>query len=135
MSAGHSPDLTTPTSGLTSRLLVGDGFPLALLATILVEGVIVLAHTAARGLRIRRWLTFVTLINLITQPALWCVMGLLPADIPYFPVLAIGESLVWLTEAVLLHVLAGGRLTPREAAIASLVLNGVSVGIGLLLPV
>ena len=134
MSAGCSPDLTTPTSGLTSRLLVGDGFPLALLATILVEGVIVLAYTATRGLRIRRWLTFVTLINLITQPALWCVMRLLPADVAYFSALAVGESLVWLVEAVLLHLLAGGRLTLRNAAIVSLILNGVSVGIGLLLP-
>ena len=134
MSAGCTPDLTTPSSGLTTRLLVGDGFPLALLATILVEGVIVLAYAAARGLRIRRWLTSVTLINLLTQPVLWCVMWLLPADIPYFPALAIGESLVWLVEAILLDLLAGGRLRFRNAAIVSLILNGVSVGIGLLLP-
>lgn len=135
MSAGSWPHLMTLISGPAPLLLVGGGFPPALLATIVIEGAIGVAYAAARRLRIWHWLTYAVLINLITQPALWHLMGLLPADISYFRALAVGESLVWLAETALLYLLARGRLTLKRALVLSLAMNGVSLGVGLLLPV
>jgi uncharacterized protein YjeT (DUF2065 family) len=119
----------------TVPLLVRGSFPLALSLTIVVEGLIVLAYAAARGLRIRHWLAYAVLINTVTQPALWYLMGLLPVDIAYFPALTAAESLVWVVEAGLLHLLARGRLGVGHALMLSLVLNVASCGAGLLLPV
>jgi len=135
MSADYSPNPTTLIPSPTSPLLMGGGFPLGLLATTVIEGAIVLAYAAARGLRTYHWLTYVVLINLATQPALWCLMGLLPADIAYVPALAVGESLVWLVEATLLYLLTGGQLSLKKALLLSLGLNAASLGVGLLLPV
>jgi uncharacterized protein YjeT (DUF2065 family) len=119
----------------TVPLLVRRSFALALSLTIVVEGLIVLAYAAARGLRIRHWLAYAVLINTVTQPALWYLMGLLPVDIAYFPALTAAESLVWVVEAGLLHLLARGRLGVGHALMLSLVLNVASCGAGLLLPV
>jgi hypothetical protein len=126
---------TTPISAPVILLLVRGSSALALSLTIVVEGLIVLAYATARGLRIRHWLAYAVLINLATQPALWYLMELLPADIPYFPILAAAESLVWVVEAGLLHLLAGGRLGVGHVLMLSLVLNVASCGVGLLLPV
>ena len=119
----------------TVPLLVRGSFPLALSLTIVVEGLIVLAYAAARGLRIRHWLAYAVLINTVTQPALWYLMGLVPADMPYFPALAAAESLVWVIEAGLLHLLAPGRLGVGQALTLRLVLNVASCGVGLVAPV
>ncbi len=118
----------------TVPLLVRGSFPLALSLTIVVEGLIVLAYAIARGLRIRHWLAYAVLVNTVTQPALWYLMGLLPADIAYFPALTAAESVVWVVEAGLLHLLAGARLGVGHALMLSLVLNATSCGVGLLLP-
>jgi hypothetical protein len=126
---------TMPVSAPTIPLLVRGSFPLALSLTIVVEGLIVLAYAAARGLRIPHWLAYVVLANLVTQPALWCFMGLLPADIAYVPALTAAESVVWVAEAGLLRLLARGRLGVGHALMLSLILNVASCGAGLLLPV
>ena len=125
---------TMPVSAPTIPLLVRGYFPLALSLTVVVEGLIVLAYAAARVLRIRHWLAYLVLINTVTQPALWYLMGLLPADIAYVPALTAAESVVWVSEAGLLRLLAGGRLTLKKALYLSLTLNVVSCGLGLLLP-
>jgi hypothetical protein len=136
MSAWWSNELVGSISAPPVALLAPYGaFPLGLLTTIVVEGFIALAYASGRGLRVFRWLTYVVLINLVTQPALWHIMGLLPANTPYFPVLTAAESLVWVVEAGLLHLLAGGGLGVGHALMLSLVLNVASCGAGLLLPV
>ena len=132
--SGWAP-LTMPVLVRTIPLLVGASFALALSVTIVIEGLIVLVYGTARGLRIWHWLAYAALINLVTQPVLWNLMRLLPADMPYFPALAVGESLVWVVEAVLLRLLGGGHLTLRKALHLSLAMNVVSCGVGLLLPV
>jgi len=126
---------TMPVSAPTIPLLVRGYFPLALSLTVVVEGLIVLAYAAARGLRIPHWLAYVVLINTVTQPSLWYLMGLLPADIAYVPALTAAESLVWVVEAGLLHLLAGDRLGVGHALTLSLVLNVASCGVGLVAPV
>ena len=127
--------LTMPVSAPTIPLLVHGTFALALSLTIVVEGLIVLAYAAARGLRIPHWLAYAVLISTVTQPALRYLMGLLPADIAYFPALTAAESLVWVVEAFFLRMLAGRWLTLKKALHLSLVMNVVSCGVGLLLPV
>ncbi|MGD2104611.1 MAG: hypothetical protein PVJ55_05795 [Anaerolineae bacterium] len=119
----------------TVPLLVRRSFALALSLTVVVEGLIVLAYAAARGLRIWHRLAYVVLANLVTQPVLWCFMVLVPADMPYFPALAVGESLVWVIEAFLLRLVTDRRLTLKKALHLSLSMNVVSCGVGLLLPV
>jgi hypothetical protein len=127
--------LTMPVLDPIVPLLVHGTFALALSLTIVVEGLIMVAYASARGLRVFHWLTYVVLINLVTQPALWYLMGLFPADIPYLPALTAAESLVWVVEAGLLHLLAGDRLGVGHALTLSLVLNVASCGVGLVAPV
>ena len=124
-----------PVLAPTVPLLVRRSFALALSLTVVVEGLIVLAYATARGLRIRHWLAHAVFINTVTQPPLWYLMGLLPADIAYFPALTAAESLVWVVEAFFLRMLAGRWLTLKKALHLSLVMNVVSCGVGLLLPV
>ena len=132
--SGWAP-LTMPVLVRTIPLLVRGSFEVALSATLVIEGLIVLVYGTARGLRIWHWLAYAALINLVTQPVLWNLMRLLPADMPYFPALAVGESLVWVVEAVPLRLLGGGHLTLRKALHLSVAMNVVSCGVGLLLPV
>jgi len=127
--------LTMPVSAPTIPLFFHGTFALALSLTIVVEGLIVLAYAAARGLRIPHWLAYAVLISTVTQPALRYLMGLLPADIAYFPALTAAESLVWVVEAGLLHLLASDGLGLGQALMFSLVLNVASCGAWLLLPV
>jgi hypothetical protein len=108
---------------------------MALLATIAVEGLLALVYAAVRGERVSRWLTNVLLVNLITHPVLWFVMARQSGDLSYLSILAVAEAGVWLVEAALLYLLGGGQLGFREALLLSLVLNGVSAGVGLVLPV
>jgi hypothetical protein len=118
-----------------SPLTFGFGPLMALLATVAIEGLLALAYAAARGQRITLWLVVVVLVNLVTQPALWFVMERQLGSAPYFAILAVAEAGVWLVEAVLLYLLGGGRVAFKEGLFLSLVLNGVSFGVGLVLPV
>ena len=108
---------------------------MALLATIAIEGFLALVYAAVRGEGVSRWLTNVLLVNLVSHPALWFAMGRQSGDVSYVSVLAVAETGVWLVEAAMLWLLGGGRVAWKKALILSLVLNGVSLGVGLVLPV
>ena len=93
-----------------------------------------LPAAAALGLRKREDLRVVTLMNLATNPpAVFCITlarkfwppG--PAAVLFWGI----EALVWLAEAALLH--AGAGLNRKRAAVCSLVLNGASCALGILL--
>lgn len=113
----------------------GIAYSLALVATIAIEGLVALVYAAVRGERVSRWLTNILLVNLITHPVFWFVMGRQSGDLSYLSILAVAESAVWLVEAALVYLLDGGRLIFREAIVLSLVFNGISFGVGLVLPV
>jgi hypothetical protein len=49
------------------------------MATLVIDGTIVLAYASATGFRYYHWLMYAHLVNLFTQPLLWCLTGLLPA--------------------------------------------------------
>lgn len=113
----------------------GSAYLLALLATMAIEGFVALVFAAVTGERVTRWLTNVLLVNLVTHPALWFVMGRQSGDVSYISILAVAEAGVWLVEAVLLYLLDGGRVAWKKALVLSFVLNGTSLGLGLMLPV
>jgi len=113
----------------------GIAYSLALLVTIVVEGFVALVYAAVSGERVTRWLTNVLLVNLVTHPALWFVMGRQSGDVSYVSILAVAEAGVWLVEATLLYLLGGGRVAWKKALALSFVFNGTSLGVGLMLPV
>jgi hypothetical protein len=113
----------------------GIAYCLALLATIAIEGFVALVYAVVRGERVSRWLTNVLLVNLVTHPVLWSVMGRQSSSLSYLSILAVAEAGVWLVEAALLWLLGGGRVAWKKALVLSFVLNGVSLGVGLMLPV
>lgn len=112
----------------------GVAYSLALVATVVIEGFIALVYAAVRGECVTLWLTNVLLVNLITHPALWFVMGRQVGDFSYFFTFAVAEAGVWLVEAALLYLLRGGRLALKEALVLSLILNAFTAGVGLVLP-
>ena len=68
------------------------------------------------------------LCTALTLPYLWFVLPPF-ADAAYYPL--IGETLVFLVEAIILNRLLG--LSPKAALICSLVMNAASYGLGLIL--
>jgi hypothetical protein len=104
-----------------------------LLATILIEGIVVLIYCAIQ--KKPAGLLFVASlpINLITQAILWLWLRI---SYPfYIPALLIAEILIWLVESLLLQKLSSGRLNRRDAAILSFYMNAASFSIGVFLPI
>jgi hypothetical protein len=114
---------------------LGTTFSLAPLVTIAVEGVIVLVYAAVRQRNVFAWLTYILAVNVVTQAVLWPVIGSQRSYTSHLTTMMIAEPLIWLAEAGLLYLLRGGRLAVKIALLVSLVLNAVSLGIGLLVPV
>lgn len=80
-------------------------------------------------------LTTVLIINLISQPLLWIILGL-AANFWGMPLLGLTLLLevgVWFLEALLLHNMNNQHLRLRDALELSLFMNLTSFGIGLLL--
>lgn len=115
--------------------LVGLGslFSLALPLTILIEAVVALVYASLRKRSRLTLLTLVTLANLLTQPALWFVLGY-ESGVSY-GVIGIVEFFIWLVEAVILYLTQRKTLSFKEALGLSLALNVASFLIGLVLRV
>ncbi|MBN1875624.1 MAG: hypothetical protein JXA33_15470 [Anaerolineae bacterium] len=113
---------------------MGGYFALTLPITAAVECIIafIYAHIRDRS----RWtlVTVVLLINLLTQPIVWGSVTN-RADGGSFAGLAILEIIIILIEAGVLYGVQRKSLTFKETLILSLILNGASFGIGLLLPI
>lgn len=114
---------------------LGSTFSLAPLVTIAVEGLIVTIYAAIRRRNAFAWLTYVLVVNMVTQAVLWPLIGLQRSYTSYVTTMMVAEPLIWLAEAGLLYLLRGGRLAVKIALLVSLVLNAVSLGMGLLVPV
>ena len=98
--------------------------------TVLLE-VAVLFVYARRGNRsLPQWLTLGVAVNLLTQPLLW----ILPAS-ELWPTLVFAEVGIWLAEALLLYLPLRREATFPTVLLLSLVMNVLSFGVGLLLPV
>lgn len=106
---------------------------LGLVITLAVEIPLALAYAVWRKRPWVKLLTVVLMMNLITQPALWSIVGAFNGNSTFWP-LAIGEAIVWLVEALILTFALRKQAKFWEALALSLALNLASFGIGLLLP-
>jgi hypothetical protein len=103
-----------------------------LLVTIIIEGVVGLVY--ARWCRKPAPSILITslLMNVVTQSLLWIALNVFFQD--YRFTLLLAEGLIWLVEGMFLHVVRSNQLNINEALLLSLLMNGVSFGLGLLLP-
>ena len=104
-----------------------------ILLSLLIEGTVTCVVTY-----LIRKPTFSILIticgaSLFTQCLLWAILLLFPQH--YLSTLFIVEILIWLIEAIILRVVPKNQLSWHEALWFSLIINGVSFGIGLFLRV
>ena len=112
-------------SGLASLLL-------SLLSTLALEGLVGVGFALWRKKPVKSLFLSSLLVNGITQPLLW--LWLMISYRQYLRALLVAEGLIFVGEAMLLKRTPANRLSGREAFLLSLLMNGVSFGIGLMLP-
>jgi hypothetical protein len=120
---------------LLSIPLIGAGayFDLALPLTEAIECLLVLGYTHFRKKPRLEGFTIVLLMNLLTQPPLWFALNSSSAHHSWL-VFAIAEGFIWLFESVIFYLTQRRSYTFKEATAVCLMLNGLSLTIGLLLP-
>lgn len=99
---------------------------------LVIENVIALIYTKIRSRPKIETLTFVTLANMVTLPALW-IAAFYIGGYEFYALLVI-EVVIWIVETVILYILQRREIDLKEAALLSLLINGSSFLIGLLLP-
>jgi hypothetical protein len=109
-------------------------FSLAIPATVVLELMLAAVYVRIVKRETLTTLTTVAAANLITLPALWFGLNIF-AEGNSWAGLLFAEVFIWIGEAILLFLTQRRRLSWREAALLSLLLNGASFLIGLLLPV
>lgn len=114
-------------------LLVSLFLTRGLIATLIVELTLGVVYVFWRKHPKMLFLTVILLINLITQPALWLTISGFSGRYPIIIVL-IAEAFVWLLEAAGIFLALRKRVRFGEAILVSLVLNAVSFGLGMFLP-
>lgn len=116
-------------------LIISGGFlNLALPATIAIELLLAAAYTQVRKRPLLPTFTLVCLANVITQFALWAALNTFIAGNAML--LTIGlEIIIWGVEALIFYLPQQKDIALKEAALLSLLLNLISFGIGLLLPI
>ena len=130
----HSPGLLALAWLAALPLLdLGTSRSWAPLATLAIEGVVMLLFAAVSGRGAFRWMTFLLLINMISQPLLWLVVLAQGAGVLYLAALALAEPVIWGLEGTLLYLLSGRSLGIGKSFLLSLALNAPSALIGLLL--
>ena len=112
----------------------GGTMNIALPVTLVIELVLALGYALKRKRHLLPTLTLVGLANVITQFALWAALTAFSETNAFF--LTIGlEILILGVEALIFYLPQRNEITFKEAALLSLLLNLVSFGIGLLLPI
>jgi hypothetical protein len=125
---------------LVSLIIVGwiPPIPFAregLMATLAIELPFATAYVLWRRLPAVLLLTIALGMNVVTHPLLSItVAAFYPFTHSDLPWILICELAVWLFEAAILAIALRKKVRTREALLLSLVLNGASFGIGLLLP-
>lgn len=104
-----------------------------LLITILVEGGVVLVYATLRKTPAGTLLRASLMVNVLTQIMLWIALRIFFQH--YLITLIVAEFLIWFVESVLMYYFARGQLSPANAIVLSLCMNGASFGVGWFLPV
>jgi len=105
---------------------------LSLLITLALEGMVGIGFALCVKKPLKSLFLSSLLVNGITQPLLW--LWLMIFFRQYLRALIVAEGLICVGEARLLKRLLANRLSGREALLLSLLMNGISFGIGLMLP-
>ena len=116
-------------------VLIGSLISLTIPATLLVESTIGLLHSIIRKLPKVRVFAIILLANLITQPMLWFVLAATEGMGITLTLMIILEIAIWLVEALILYFTMRDQMSLIEALGLSLLLNGASVLVGVLLPI
>jgi hypothetical protein len=120
---------------LALPMLIGGTFVrLTMPLTFFIEGLIAGIYAAWRKRSIVTLVSLVLLANVITQPVLWLILVAGGATTPVLS-LALAEVFIWWIETMLLYLTQRKTWTFKETVGFSLLLNLISFGIGLLLPV
>ena len=112
----------------------GSVLSIALPATIAIELLLAAAYTQARKFPLLPTLTLVCLANAITQFALWAALNTFTAGNALLLTAGL-EIIIWGVESLIFYLPQRKDIPFKEAALLSLILNLVSFGIGLLLPI
>ena len=112
---------------------LGTAHSWAPLATLAIEGVVMLIFVAVARRGAFRWMTYLLLVNLISQPLLWLALFAQGAALLYLVALAVAEPVIWGLEGTLLYLLGGRSLGVGKTFLLSLAMNAPSALIGLLL--
>ena len=98
--------------------------------TVLLEAAVLFVYARRGDRSLDQWLTLGVAVNLLTQPLLWAL-----AASELWPTLILAEVGIWLVEALLLYLPLRREATFSTMLLLSLVMNALSFGVGLLLPV
>jgi hypothetical protein len=101
--------------------------------TVTVEAILISIYAAATRARWLPWFTLTLLGNMITLPLLVGGLFALEARMPYALLLGVSELGIWLVEAAVLHLPQRRSLPVLKAVGLSLILNLISLGIGLVI--
>ncbi len=115
--------------------ILGVIFAPTLPLTIAIEGILISLFTLIRKQQWFPWVTVVTLGNLFTQVLMLTAITLMGTYGTHLLFTVVGEIFIWLLEAVLIHLTLRRQESVLPSLGISLVLNAVSLGIGLLLPI
>lgn len=108
-------------------------FSLAVPATVLLELLLGLGYAAWRKLARLPLLTGILIANTITQLLLWASLEAVAGG-SLWTALLIGETMIWLIEALIVYLTQRATIRKRDALLLSLGLNAVSFAAGLLIP-
>jgi hypothetical protein len=114
-------------------VVLGSFVSLTLPLTLIIEILLAMGVALIRKKGTTTLVTLVMIGNLVTQVGLWVVLTSSPLN-NYWGVLGTSEVAIWLTEALILYFPMHNSISLREAMGMSLMFNGTSFGLGLLLP-
>lgn len=115
-------------------LILGCIFAQSLPLTIIIEGIIISIYTLIKKYRWFPWITVITLGNLFTQIFILTALSVAGFWGPSLIFSIVFEIIVWLIEALLIHLMLRRQKSIPPSLGISLMINIVSMAIGLLLP-
>jgi hypothetical protein len=108
--------------------------PVAIPVTLMIESVVTVIYATLRKFPLESLLPITLLTNIFTVFPFWFIYWINYPDFS-IPALLGAEVLVWFVEAGVIHGALRPRLSLRDALVFSFIANGLSLVIGILLPI
>ena len=113
-------------------IALGSLLSMSILATVAIEAVLALIYAQIKKHSKLTMFTMVLLANLVTQVALLYSIQAMQSGFPLV-VTGLVEIGIWFDESLILYGTQMKIVSFKEAMVISLILNGVSFGVGLLM--